>query len=181
MKILPCLNIIYIGLSLCIIEKGKYSSGGLINDCKLNLSPHITMDIGELGLSEDEAKLGAIESISKSTRKGFDQLYREHNKAWEKKWEALFTPNNSFVSGNFPILETGEPKVRRVYYMSAATLLYLTHTNFPVMKRVVLTGGPRWGASIMFYWDTTSWRTRSATGNGTTSGASPTRIPVPAM
>ncbi|MFY0628478.1 MAG: hypothetical protein JXR07_19430 [Reichenbachiella sp.] len=93
----------------------------------------------------------------------FEASFADIKSQWEQKWEALFTPANSFVSGNFPVLETNEPKVNRVYYMSALTMLYLTHTNFPVMKRVVLTGGPRWGASIMFYWDTTSWRTIGAT------------------
>jgi hypothetical protein len=106
------------------------------------------------------------EAVAKSAAAwsgNFENTFASVKNQWEEKWKELFTPNNSFVSGNFPILETGEPKVRRVYYMSAVTMLYLTHTNFPIMKRVVLTGGPRWGASIMFYWDTTSWRTIGAT------------------
>jgi len=104
-----------------------------------------------------------VENKAANWSNNFDNSFTNVKDQWEEKWEALFTPNNSFVSGNFPILETGEPKVNRVYYMSAVTMLYLTHTNFPIMKRVVLTGGPRWGASIMFYWDTTSWRTIGAT------------------
>jgi hypothetical protein len=38
-------------------------------------------------------------------------------------------------------------------------MLYLMHNNLPQHKKVFLTGGPRWGASITFYWDITEWST----------------------
>ncbi len=38
-----------------IFEKEPYSSGGMINDCKLNLSNKIGMDINELRISEENA------------------------------------------------------------------------------------------------------------------------------
>ncbi len=92
----------------------------------------------------------------------FERSFVKVKTDWETKWAKLFTPNNDFWSGNFPILETNDLQARRVYYTSPLTMLYLTHNNLPVMDRVVLTGGPRWGPSIMFYWDTTSWRTIGA-------------------
>ncbi|MFC2126678.1 hypothetical protein ACFLU5_17970, partial [Bacteroidota bacterium] len=92
----------------------------------------------------------------------FDTSFSSIKKHWEDKWLALFTPDNSFVSGNMPALETTDKRASRVYYISALTMLYLMNTNLPVMKRVVLTGGPSWGGSIMFFWDTTSWRTIGA-------------------
>ena len=102
---------------------------------------------------------------SKATHwtENFDDSFDAVKSGWEEKWLAMFTPDNNFVSGNFPVLDTEDERVRRVYYNSPLTMLFLTHTNLPVMERVVLTGGPRWGPSIMFYWDTTSWRTIGAT------------------
>ena len=93
----------------------------------------------------------------------FEDSFEAIKSSWEQKWLALFTPNNDFISGNFPVLDTEDERARRVYYNSPLTMLFLTHTNLPIMERVVLTGGPRWGPSIMFYWDTTSWRTIGAT------------------
>ncbi len=42
-------------MSITIFEKEPYSSGGMINDCKLNLSSKIGMDINELKISEESA------------------------------------------------------------------------------------------------------------------------------
>ena len=42
-------------LRIAIFEKNKYSSGGMLNDCKLNLSHKIGVDLDELGISEDYA------------------------------------------------------------------------------------------------------------------------------
>lgn len=42
--------------NVLIIDKNKFPSGGLLNDCKLNLTPDIGMDIDELGLSREEAE-----------------------------------------------------------------------------------------------------------------------------
>lgn len=76
---------------------------------------------------------------------------------WDTRWQKLFTPNNDLVSGCFPILEATDKKIEKVYYTSPLTLLYLLHTNLPEHKRVFLTGGPKWGASIVFFWDNTEW------------------------
>jgi hypothetical protein len=38
-------------------------------------------------------------------------------------------------------------------------MLYLLHNNLPQHEKVFLTGGPRWGASITFFWDITLWST----------------------
>ena len=42
-------------LKIVIIEKNNYSSGGLRNDGKLNLTHRIGMDLSELGICEEEA------------------------------------------------------------------------------------------------------------------------------
>jgi len=106
------------------------------------------------------------QNVSKKAKEWLGSFNNEFNKVkelWNQRWIKLFTPDNEIFSGNFPALETADARVRRVYYNSPLTMLYLMNTNLPVMDRVVLTGGPRWGPSIMFYWDTTSWRTIGAT------------------
>ena len=42
------------GLKIAIIDKEKYCSGGLLNDCKLNPSHQIGMDHEHLGISPEE-------------------------------------------------------------------------------------------------------------------------------
>ncbi len=37
--------------------------------------------------SIEETKNNAVKSVAKSVKKGFDQLFREHCKAWENKWK----------------------------------------------------------------------------------------------
>ena len=49
---------------ISIFEKTPYSSGGMINDCKLNLSPKIGMDIEELKISGDDANILIIAGFS---------------------------------------------------------------------------------------------------------------------
>ncbi len=100
---------------------------------------------------------------AKNWSENFDSTFATTKEKWERKWLELFTPGNAFVSGNMPALETTDERASRVYYTSALTMLYLMNTNLPVMDRVVLTGGPSWGGSIQFFWDTTSWRTIGAT------------------
>jgi hypothetical protein len=105
---------------------------------------------------------GEVTNNSQSWMSAFTEVFDETKDQWETKWTQLFTPDNGFWSGNFPALETDDLRARRVYYNSPLTMLYLMHTNLPIMDRVVLTGGPSWGPSIMFFWDTTSWRTIGA-------------------
>ena len=81
---------------------------------------------------------------------------------WENKWNEIFKPNNTLLSGTFPVLETEDTLARRVYYTGPLTMLYLLNTNLPQHKKVVLTGGPKWGATISFFWDNTEWSTMQA-------------------
>lgn len=89
----------------------------------------------------------------------FESSFNSVQKAWEEKWEMIFRPNNPLISGCFPILETDDQKVKKVYYAGPLTMLYLINTNLPQHEKVFLTGGPRWGASITFFWDITLWST----------------------
>lgn len=93
----------------------------------------------------------------------FEQAWVNIQEEWERRWTAIFKPGNDILSGAFPILETKDEKARRVYYTGPLTMLYLMNTNLPEHDKVFLTGGPRWGASITFFWDITEWSTLWAT------------------
>jgi len=89
----------------------------------------------------------------------FESSFNSVQKAWEEKWNMIFRPGNPLISGCFPVLETNDQKVKKVYYAGPLTMLYLINSNLPQHKKVFLTGGPRWGASITFFWDITLWST----------------------
>lgn len=89
----------------------------------------------------------------------FDASFNGIKTSWEGKWNMIFKPGNSLISGCFPVLETPDSIAKKVYYASPLTMLYLTNTNLPEHSKVFLTGGPRWGASISFFWDITLWST----------------------
>jgi hypothetical protein len=92
----------------------------------------------------------------------FDSFFNGIKSSWEEKWEMIFKPGNSLISGCFPVLETDDTLSKKVYYTSPLSMLYLINTNLPQHKRVNLTGGPRWGATTTFFWDITLWSTLCA-------------------
>ncbi len=139
----------------------KASKSGATAKWKISIPARSTSQLSFVMAFGDDQK--EIDASAKAWAMDFDEEFVAVKKNWDLKWLELFTPGNDFVSGNFPAFETTDERARRVYYNSPLTMLFLTHTNLPIMERVVLTGGPRWGATIMFYWDTTSWRTIGAT------------------
>jgi hypothetical protein len=106
------------------------------------------------GDREDEVVSAADELVQT-----FDSTFAGVDVTWRERWQALFTPGNDLISGCFPVLETDDEKLRKVYYTGPLTLLYMMNTNLPEHDMVYLTGGPRWGASITFFWDITEWAT----------------------
>jgi hypothetical protein len=101
----------------------------------------------------------AVSADLKKTAHDFSKTWSSVQNEWEHRWKEIFQPNNSFLSGAFPILESEDSVANKVYYTGPLTMLYLTNTNLPQHKKVFLTGGPRWGASITFFWDITEWST----------------------
>jgi hypothetical protein len=90
-------------------------------------------------------------------KKSFDEKFASVKTIWEQKWSQIFQPGNSLLSACFPVLETVDTISRRVYYTGPLTMLYLMNTNLPSQEKVILTGGPKWGATISFFWDNTEW------------------------
>ncbi len=86
--------------------------------------------------------------------KQFGATFDEAGKLWEKRYLDTFTPGNGFFEGNLPVLETDDPALRRNYYMGVVTMLLMLRDQLPGSPRVFSAGGPRWGSSIQFIWDT---------------------------
>ncbi len=107
-------------------------------------------------VNSDENQLKKdISSVSNS----FSTEFRRIEEEWKSRWQQIFKPDNALLSGAFPVLATDDSLAKRVYYTGPLTMLYLMNENLPQHDRVFLTGGPRWGASITFFWDITEWST----------------------
>jgi hypothetical protein len=103
-----------------------------------------------------------LKKTASAWKDNFDSKFNHVWEIWETRWKQLFVPGDTLLSGCFPVLETRDTLAKKVYYTGPLTLLYLTHTNLPQHKKVYLTGGPKWGASITFFWDITEWSTMLA-------------------
>lgn len=88
---------------------------------------------------------------------GFDKQFLLAKEMWEERWQAAFTPSNTHFSGNFPVLETNDRKIKRIYYMGALTSMCLCRTNMPVSSRFFPTAGPRYATTIAYFWDVEMW------------------------
>jgi hypothetical protein len=84
----------------------------------------------------------------------FDATFMDAKRLWEKRYAEAFTPHNGFFEGNLPVLQTDDPKLRRNYYMGVVTMLLMLRDQLPYSPRVFVAGGPRYGASVEFIWDT---------------------------
>ena len=124
---------------------------------KITLKPGETKTIDYL-LTFGDKKEQVLASANRWA-KGFDTVFQQAKDLWQKRFNKAFVPGNKHFSGNFPVLVTSDKKLRRIYYMSTLNLMILHRTNMPVNDRVYLTSGPRLGATIMFYWDTSVWST----------------------
>jgi hypothetical protein len=100
---------------------------------------------------------GDIQANLNKWANNFNQTYAGVEKTWKDRWQEMFKPHNKLFSGTFPVLASNDKTVNKIYYEGPLTVLYLLNTNLPLQKRVVLTGGPRWGASIDFFWDEAEW------------------------
>ncbi|MBN1132268.1 MAG: hypothetical protein JXA39_04275 [Bacteroidales bacterium] len=133
-----------------------YNAGGTA-DWKRVLRADESITIEYVMTFGDDAP--AVREKADSAANNFETLFNTVADTWNERWNALFEPGNTLISGCFPVLETDDPKVRKVYYTGPLTMLYLVNNHLPQHEKVFLTGGPRWGASISFFWDITEWAT----------------------
>jgi len=74
-------------LNIVIFEKNRYSSGGLINDCKLNLCPNIGMDLRQIGITKKEAEEYIKDIDQKFINLGADEKIYGLNKEKIRFWK----------------------------------------------------------------------------------------------
>ena len=84
----------------------------------------------------------------------FNAVFEDARKLWERRYAQVFTPHNGFFEQNLPVLQTDDRAIERNYYMGVVTMLLMFRDQLPYSSRVFLAGGPRYGASVMFIWDT---------------------------
>jgi len=135
----------------------KVKNSGATVTWSAKLKPGGSMTIKYLMSWEDDKESLKKNLLSWSGK--FDRVFNSIREEWESRWLQIFTPGNSIISGCFPVLETEDKLARKVYYTGPLTMLNLINTHLPQHKKVFLTGGPRWGASITFFWDITEWST----------------------
>lgn len=132
----------------------SFNSGGSAQ-WKVKLQPNEAKVIQYVMVYGDRRE--SVKSKLKQIQGAFKTKFDDTQTFWEGRWAKIFTPGNDLISGCFPVLETSDTLARRVYYTGPLTMLYMMNTNLPQYKRVILTGGPKWGASISFFWDNTEW------------------------
>jgi hypothetical protein len=76
---------------------------------------------------------------------------------WRRLWHNAFAPGNDDHSGYLPVLETDRAGLARTYYTGILLALYLRNTGVSGLGPVFLTGGPRLGPTVTFYWDIAEW------------------------
>jgi len=97
---------------------------------------------------------GTVQTRAARWAEKFDRVFSDAKTLWEQRYAQVFTPNNEFFEGNLPVLQTDDPAIQRNYYMGVVTMLLMFRDQLPYSSRVFLAGGPRYGASVMFIWDT---------------------------
>jgi len=127
---------------------------------RLSLSPKSSMEINyalAIGASDQQAHDSSMNWASH-----FDAAFEKVKNDWQARFDAMFTPNNPYFSGNLPVLVTADVDLRRVYYLSAVSVLSVYRTSFPVAPRVYVSNAPEYDAIMMYFWDTREWATALA-------------------
>ncbi len=104
----------------------------------------------------------AVHSLATQCAAHFDAVFAQVQSDWQTRFDAMFTPGNSFFSGSLPTLVTPDLQMRRVYYMSVVSLLSVYRTGFPVQRRVYVSNTPESNCTMMYFWDTREWATAFA-------------------
>jgi hypothetical protein len=116
-----------------------------------SLSLNYVLAIGE--------KEGAVRDLAVNWAQHFVPTFGQVQSDWRARFSAMFTPSNRFFSGHLPVLVTPDEGMRRLYYMSAVSLLSVYRTCFPVAPRVYVSNTPESNCTMMYFWDTREWAT----------------------
>ena len=133
----------------------KVNQSGGTAGWRIRLEPGKTAELDYLmtwGSDRD-----SLDAIMDTRMADFNGYFDRALQTWRERWHDIFTPDGGILSACFPVLETNDTLARKVYYTGPLTMLYLMNTNLPGHRKVFLTGGPKWGASITFFWDICEW------------------------
>ncbi len=103
-----------------------------------------------------------VHDLATETAAHFDAAFQQVQNDWQKRFDEMFTPKNSFFSGHLPVLVTSDEQLWRMYYMSAVSLLSVLRTGFPMAPRVYVSNTPESNCTMMYFWDTREWATTLA-------------------
>ncbi len=127
---------------------------------------HVALQAGETREVDIVMAAGLLDAEviaeASQTATGFDAAFAMVKDEWQRTFNAAFKPGNHIFSGHLPILRTADPDIRRVYYMSVASLLAMVRGCFSTAHRAYITGSPQCAASLMYFWDTFTWATLHA-------------------
>jgi hypothetical protein len=98
-----------------------------------------------------------VQTLAQNWATHFDAAFAQVKTDWQQRFDAMFTPHNQFFSGSLPVLKTADADLRRVYYMSAVSLLSVCRTGFPMAPRVYVSNSPEYNGIMMYFWDTGEW------------------------
>ena len=72
---------------------------------------------------------------------------------WENRWQSVFEIHNTTYPGCLPTMETDDAALRKIYYLSVASLLETERDNFPMFKQCFVGEDPEWGGDVTWFWD----------------------------
>jgi hypothetical protein len=127
------------------------SNGETRAEWKLSLAPHVGAQIS-WALALEKTADSAIET-ARLCGQDFPAAFANAKTSWEKRWEAVFTPTNGIYSGWLPTFETDDQALRRLYYLSVASLLETERDNFSQFKQCFVGEDPEWGGDVTWFWD----------------------------
>jgi hypothetical protein len=107
-------------------------------------------------------KEGDVHNLAWEWANHFDDTFARVKNVWTKTYADMFTEGNPKFSGYLPILSTPDKALRRMYYMSAVSLLSVYRTCFPIAPRVFVSNSPESNCTMMYFWDTREWATTLA-------------------
>lgn len=90
------------------------------------LAPHETVTLQWVHALAGDRETAA--ELARRHLKTFDERLEEARAEWEEEWRAAFTPGNERFSGHMPALQTDDERLRRMYDMAVATVLYCKRT-----------------------------------------------------
>jgi len=127
------------------------TNGEIRAQWQLSLPPHAGLAI-PLALALAKTSAAAV-MTARQCGQDFPTAFAAAQTGWEQRWQAVFTPGNGIYSGNLPTLETDDPALRRLYYLSVASLLATERDNFSQFKQCFVGEDPEWGGEVTWFWD----------------------------